>query len=159
MNINVDILLSRLERLCSERNTTMNAAFVESGVGKNFKSNMKTANPSIGKITMLANYFGVSVDYLIGNSNTSDTPSSPKRIPALNEPKLSDHERKILFAYRNQPAMQPAVDRILGVTEDDGVLVYEAAKSSDNHPPQIVKRTKEEWNALKNAPETDEDLL
>lgn len=160
MNINVDILLSRLERLCSERNTTMNAAFVESGVGKNFKSNMKTANPSIGKITMLANHFGVSVDYLIGKTDISDVPSCPKLKPKTGIAfYLTAHEADILTAYRDQPEMRPAVDRILGVIDDDSVLVYEAAKSADNHPPRIVKMSKENWEAIQNAPETDEDLL
>lgn len=69
MSINKDILLTRLESLCNERKITMNTAFVESGVGKNFKSNLKISNPSMGKITMLANYFGVTVDYLLGKTS------------------------------------------------------------------------------------------
>ncbi|MBQ8392172.1 MAG: hypothetical protein IJX51_00215 [Clostridia bacterium] len=47
----------------------MHTAFMESGVGKNFKSNLKTANPTLGKITMLSMYFNVSREYLMGESD------------------------------------------------------------------------------------------
>ncbi|MBQ9743604.1 MAG: hypothetical protein IJW19_00585 [Clostridia bacterium] len=47
----------------------MHTAFTESGVGKNFKSNLKTANPTLGKITMLSMYFNVSREYLMGESD------------------------------------------------------------------------------------------
>lgn len=65
-------LLKRIESLCNERGITPNTAFIESGVGKNFKSNLKYANPSLGKITMLANYFDVSVDYLLGKTSKKE---------------------------------------------------------------------------------------
>ena len=70
MNVNKELLLQRIDVLCEMKNIKRNTAFVESGVGKNFKSNLENCNPSEGKITMLANYFGVSVDYLIGNTDT-----------------------------------------------------------------------------------------
>ena len=85
MNINNDILLSRLDSLCAEKGISLNVAFVESGVGKNFKSNLKTANPSIGKITMLANYFGVTVDYLIGETDEKSIPSLSDKFDSLLE--------------------------------------------------------------------------
>ena len=66
--MNKTVLIDRIEKLCSERGITMNTAFVESGVGKNFKSNLKTANPTVGKIIMLSMYFGVSKEYLMGAS-------------------------------------------------------------------------------------------
>ena len=67
--MNKTVLIKRIENLCKERNITMNTAFLESGVGKNFKSNLKTANPTLGKLTLLALYFGVSREYLTGESN------------------------------------------------------------------------------------------
>ncbi len=67
--MNKTVLIERIEKLCAERGITMNTAFVESGVGKNFKSNLKTANPTVGKITMLSMYFDVSREYLMGISD------------------------------------------------------------------------------------------
>lgn len=67
--MNKTVLIERLEKLCLERGISLNTAFTESGVGKNFKSNLKTANPTIGKITMLSMYFDVSREYLMGISD------------------------------------------------------------------------------------------
>ena len=67
--MNKTVLMERIENLCRERGITLNTAFIESGVGKNFKSNLKNANPTMGKITMLSMYFNVSREYLTGESD------------------------------------------------------------------------------------------
>ena len=64
--ITKNTVIDRIKILCEQKRISLNTAFVESGVGKNFKSNLKNANPSMGKLTMLANYFDVSVGYLLG---------------------------------------------------------------------------------------------
>ena len=55
--------------------------------------------------------------------------------------------------------MQLAVDKLLGIDDTGSYTVYEAAKSSDNHSPRIVRKASEEWDAIANAPETDETLI
>lgn len=67
-----EILMSRLQEIALERNQTLTNIFLNSGVGKNFKSNLNYANPSLGKITMLANYLNVSVDYLLGKTDKKE---------------------------------------------------------------------------------------
>lgn len=67
--MNKTVLMERIENLCHERGITLNTAFIESGVGKNFKSNLKNANPTMGKITMLSMFFNVSREYLTGESD------------------------------------------------------------------------------------------
>ena len=62
--INKEKLIARIEELCKEKGISLNTAFIESKVGKNFKANLKTSEPSLGKLSLLANYFGVSVEYL-----------------------------------------------------------------------------------------------
>jgi transcriptional regulator with XRE-family HTH domain len=74
IKLDKDTLLSRIDVLCAEKNITRTTAFLESGVGKNFKSNLSTANPSMGKLTMLANYFGVTVEYLKGETEQKENP-------------------------------------------------------------------------------------
>ena len=144
--------------LCAKHNTKPNPVAKELDLSSGSVTKWKNgATPNDTTLKKIADYFGVTVDDLKTDSAPSPTPTlKPKTGIAFY---LTAHEADILTAYRSQPEMRPAVDRILGVTEDNSVLVYEAAKSADNHPPQIVKRTKEDWNALKNAPETDEDLL
>lgn len=72
--IDKELLLFKIDSLCAERNITRTTAFLESGVGKNFKSNLSSANPSLGKLTMLANYFNVSVEYLKGETEQKENP-------------------------------------------------------------------------------------
>ena len=154
MAINTEILLSRIEKLCADRKISLHMAFVESGVGKNFKSNMKTANPSVGKITMLANYFGVTVDYLIGNTELPNHHKSVTIVTPINE-----KESRVLFAYRSHPEIQATVDKLLGVSDDGDVTLYAAAKSTDNHEPTITSMAHDKWDVIENAPNTDDKLL
>ena len=79
--------------------------------------------------------------------------ANPHAVSSLNE-----HEMRVLTAYRSLPHLQVAVDRLLGVDQPAEYTVYEAAKSSDNHPPRLVRKAQEEWDIISNAPETDEPL-
>ena len=95
--------------------------------------------------------FNVTMDYLVG---LSDTPQ-----PAFFIPRLTPHETKVITAYRDQPDMQPAVDRILGVTMDGYVTVYAAANSESNHKHTITRIPQDKWNEIENEPNTGEDLM
>ena len=73
---------------------------------------------------------------------------------------LSAHEKALIIAYRQKPDMQPAVDRLLGISDDpDTVRLYRAAKSTDDHPDEIVEISRERFQKIKNAPESDDDQL
>ena len=66
------------------------------------------------KIVAIATALGVSPAYLVGwESSGVYTNTSPQSVFPI-----TPHERTVIQAYREQPAMQPAVDRILGVEED-----------------------------------------
>lgn len=70
---------------------------------------------------------------------------------------LSSHEKAVITAYRNQPAMQKAVDRLLGIQEEK-VVVFQAARSTDNTPPGYTEIPKSIIEKLENAPDFDGDL-
>ena len=72
---------------------------------------------------------------------------------------LTPHETKVMTAYRSQPEMQPAVDKLLGVDMDGYVTVYAAANSASNHKHTITRIPKEKWDEIENEPNTDEELL
>lgn len=99
MEVDKALLIARIEELAKEKGVNLNTAFIESRVGKNFKSNLGIANPSEGKIRMLATYFGVSVDYLLGNE---------KEKPA-HEGELSDGEKALLELFKRVPEDQQAL--------------------------------------------------
>lgn len=47
----------------------------------------------------------------------------------------SDKEKKLIIAYRNNPEMQPAVDRLLGVEDEVLIPTVKAARSDGNSQP------------------------
>ena len=67
-----ELLIERIAALCKEKGVNMHTAFVESGAGKNFKSNLKTSDPSDKNLALLAKYFNVTVAYLLGEETTED---------------------------------------------------------------------------------------
>ena len=104
--------------------------------------------PDIETIVRIATHFNVDANYLLGLDSKTRTLSS-----------LTPHETKVMTAYRNQPDMQPAVDKLLGVTENGVITLSQAAKSSANRKPGYEQKPVEKWTAIENAPETDDDLL
>lgn len=70
--MNKKLLIEQITGLCKEKGVSMHTAFVESGVGKNFKSNLKTSDPSNKNLTLLAKYFNVTIAYLLGEETTED---------------------------------------------------------------------------------------
>ena len=110
------------------------------------------------KLETIAEILGVSCDYLLGKTTDRARQKSPAQ-PTLSTTPINEKEARLLFAYRSQPQMQSAVDKILGIENSETVLVYTAANSDDNRPPKLESITKEHWEAIKNAPETDEELL
>jgi repressor LexA len=47
----------------------------------------------------------------------------------------SDKEKKLIIAYRNNPEMQPAVDKLLGLTDEVLISTVKAARSDGNNQP------------------------
>ena len=69
-NIDIGLLKSIVESLVNQRGETKTKVFINSGVGKDFFSNLnKGQMPSAEKIISLADYLGVSVDYLLGRED------------------------------------------------------------------------------------------
>ena len=103
-------------------------------------------------------YKKVYLEYLWGAPVFTDGPltESAKILGAASS--LSEHEQLVINAYRSLPHMQAAVDTLLGLNASTVETVYEAAKSSDNHPPRVLLKSPKEWEAIANAPETDEPL-
>lgn len=76
---------------------------------------------------------------------------------------LTQHEKRLVVAYRNKPEMQPAIDKLLNINDDSSeeyVTVLTAARSSDNRSIKFQKISKEKLELLKNAkPVEDESDL
>lgn len=71
--INVGLLKSNIENLVNQRGESKTKVFINSGVGKDFFSNLNKGQiPSVEKIISLANYLNVSVDYLLGRTESQN---------------------------------------------------------------------------------------
>lgn len=78
-----------IQSLCDKKGITARTAYTESGVGRSFYDNIRKGSvPSVEKLQALAMYFGVSLDYLVGNTDCPDTIRSNNDIPEINDNQL-----------------------------------------------------------------------
>lgn len=61
-------LKERIKNLCKERNVSLNKVEEDLGFGKGYLSKLDKSKPNISKIQKMADYFGVSVDWLMGGT-------------------------------------------------------------------------------------------
>ncbi len=140
------MFLDNLEQLMKERKWNKRTLARESGVPYTtidgfYKKG--SDNTKLSTLLKIASALDVSIDRLVGGEDFS----------------VSEKEKKIICAYRNNPEMQGAVDKLLGVRESTKVVVYRAAYSEDRHPDGFEELTVDEYEKLKRAPDTDDDLM
>lgn len=69
------LLVENVKRLAKSKGESATASLMNSGVGKDFLYNIKRGSaPSLEKIVKLAEYFGVSTDYLLGTEKRERPP-------------------------------------------------------------------------------------
>lgn len=74
----------RLQSLTKENNKSFNQVEADLKLSKNTLYNYKKSKPTQERLLELANYFNVSTDYLLGNSDLKSSSSSIKN-PKLEE--------------------------------------------------------------------------
>ena len=75
-------LKERIQQLCRNANISMNQLEQELGFGKGYISKLGKSTPNATKIQQIANYFNVTVDYLMtGNEESSE---KKKKSPSPN---------------------------------------------------------------------------
>lgn len=154
---------TRLVNLCNDKGTTptavVHALNLSSGAVTKWKNGAVPRDTTLQKI---ADYFGVSVDYLLGKTDEPAPAAEKKTAPAL---PLTDAEKMIFISYRSNAAFKEAVDNILRLMPKEdpktilgaGTLpVFRAARSSDDHDAEIVEMDAARLAALDELPDTDE---
>lgn len=108
---------ANLKRLRKERSIKQYTLAAALGIARStlcqYESGERT--PSDELKLAIADYFGVTVDQLLREAPQALT--------------LSQRERQLIAAYRAHPAMQPSVDRLLGLEAPSLTLV--AAQGGD----------------------------
>lgn len=99
----------RFTRLCNERGESPSAVCVKVGLSNSTYS-MWDENSMPRKATLLrmSDYFGVSVEYLKGETNEKN------KVLTFNE-NFTESEKELVVAYRKHPEMHEAVHKILGI--------------------------------------------
>jgi transcriptional regulator with XRE-family HTH domain len=82
--------------------------------------------PDFRTIQRLADFYTSSLDYLLGRTDDPNIHDNNYGKPQL---PISFREQQIIAAYRENPAMQAAVDRILGL--DDMEAAEEIAPTAE----------------------------
>ena len=129
--------------LCKKRNITVKHLLEHCNLSKSFIYDLekRKASPSCDKLTRIADFFGCSVDYLLGRAiarwRNGVLPNGETLIKIANyfncsidylvgrtdnpnfseENKITEQEYKVLSAYRQNTNMQQAVNKLLGVDE------------------------------------------
>ena len=141
--------------LCNQQNTTPTSVVKDLNISVGSVTHWKNGKvPHHATLKKLADYFGVTVDHLLGNEQPS--------APILSAPALSPDELRVIQRYRSvSPDVQAVVRKILDIPNGDEELipVYHAAHSKDGtEEDRIIYRTREEVERLQNAPESDLDI-
>ena len=73
-------IVRRIKLLCSKEGISLNAFEQKSGVGRGNVARWKENIPKIDKVQKVADYFGVSTDYLLG---ITDDPTPQGKTPSM----------------------------------------------------------------------------
>lgn len=117
--------------------------------------------PYTSLLSMLKNIGGAGVDSVIkictGLGITVDDLQNYENNEIKINVKLTPHEQKVITAYKNQPEMQPAVDKILGVEETKTYTIPTAARSKDGKKPGTEEMTADKVKLYREAIGSDID--
>ena len=120
-NTGVDILAfyDKFEELCKAKGVTPTGAARENGLAQSVISMWKTrgSTPQAATVQKLANYFGVTVDYLLGNEpirqvQPGETTADIERELGLPEGTISNAPRAEDVEAQNKADMLEAMDKL-----------------------------------------------
>lgn len=96
-------LKERIQELCKKQDISMNKVESDLGFGKGYISKLGKSTPNVTKIKLIADYFGVTVDYLMDGKSISP-----------------------VITPRDERDIAKDLDRIMGAIQkgDDGPLYY-----------------------------------
>jgi len=94
-------LSEKISHLCEENGITRNKFEIESGVGRGQSARWDTNKPSADKLKLAADYFNVSVEYLLAPDTYIIPEPIYKKITEDALYSLKDDERVLLEHYRS----------------------------------------------------------
>ena len=123
--MNNEKIILRINSLCEERKISINQMSQETGLSKSVVDNIKKGStPSVEKISIIADYFNVSIDFLLGKTEI--------KTPVTDE---SDELNEYLEELKTRPEMRMLFSLAKGATKEDvekAVAIIEALRKTEN---------------------------
>lgn len=102
--------------------------------------------PKQDRVAAIAAALNVSEAWLMGyDVPMENTPLQSHTVLSncVREIVLTSHEESVIIAYRNKPAIQPAVDKLLDVSSSEEPEILKAAARNGRHlSPEEIERIK-----------------
>lgn len=98
--------LSMIKSLCTKRGINIYELEEQCGFGKGSMYGWARSNPSVDKVKAVADYFGVTVDYLMGDGEEIETTTRTK-------------EEALEYAFRGRPDMKALFSVAENATAED----------------------------------------
>ncbi len=119
----------QLQKIMKEKGITQSELCKRTGIPKSAMSQYISGafKPKQKRTYLIAKALNVSEAWLIGMENAEQERREPQQINQ--DIRLTDHEKEVIIAYRNNPHMQNAVDTLLSlpVTQGDSAKEKEEA--------------------------------
>lgn len=138
--------------------------------------------PRKATLVKIADYFGVSVDYLLGKE---EQPSEDRKTPLSRHPlnlqlfaeqpspssddveliNLSGQEKALVKTFRGttEEGRMKIIQATMNICDEieskNRVILYEAASSEDHHKDRYITKDKEKWSRIEGTPNTDDPLV
>lgn len=87
-------VFERIKKLSNKNKISLLQLNDRAGLGKNAIYKWKTQNPSTENLRKVANVLGVSVDYLLGNTNDNSTSVEPKKVDLADDDYIMTYQGK-----------------------------------------------------------------
>ena len=143
-------MVNRIKELAKEKNVSISTIEKSVGLGNGIIGKWKKQSPSCDKLKLVADYLSTTIDYLL-TGNLSSLPAN-----------MSEDQQRLLEMYSLLSDMEKG--EILGelkvitkgrtITKEDNNsnihTAFVAARSFDNHPPEIVTG---DFSEILNAPD------
>lgn len=160
-------LYNRIELLCKKKGVNITTMCKETGASRGSLTDLKSGRKkslSTYTISKIANYFNVSMDYILNATMQTTTTDNDIKSALFNgaenvTDEMLDEVKQFAEMVKLREEQKRKSKIIQSKNNDEEIDVFVAARSKDNKVmPTTKKMKKSEWERLKNLPETDDDF-
>lgn len=132
----------RIKELCKKSGISMNKLEDTLGFGKGYISKLGNSTPNVKKVQQIADYFGVSVDFLMTGKELSSEPKLKPRDERDIEKILANTREQLLnqdgLMFDGDPASSEAIESILSAMQIGMELAKK--KNKEKYTPKKYKK-------------------